>query len=376
MKKKLLIIGIILTILITFIQAYDATGVEQLSYIIAIGLDKSDSKEEPLRLSIQIAIPDSSESGGTKIKTEISTVNCSSFNLGIAMLNIMNVNKLNLSHCTALIISEELAKEGIEDFINTLAGNIEIRPTCNVLICEGTAEDYLNTASQIEDISSKFYTSFINSAKVTSYISPCILSDFYSALNDDIKQPVALTTFTPDDTIETLGLTVFKNYKTVGKLSGLETICYNLLTNNFDETTIEVYNPVSPEIPLSVNLSYSEKPKISVKLENNIPKIKCNINVKAKILSGHKNYNYDNEDFLKQIEAEINKFIKDNVTQFLYKTSKEFNSDIVGFQGYFNKNYLTKQDLNKYNWDELYSKSEFEIEATSYLKAGFLYARN
>lgn len=48
MKKIILTTALALSILISFIQAYDATGVEQYSYIIAFGIDKSDSEEEPI----------------------------------------------------------------------------------------------------------------------------------------------------------------------------------------------------------------------------------------------------------------------------------------------------------------------------------------
>ncbi len=376
MKKILLITAIILTILITFIEAYDARDVENISYIIAIGIDKSDSKEEPLRLSIQIAKPDTSEGNGTKITTQIETVNCNSFNLGLSMLNLKDINELNLSHCNVILISEELAKDGIEDFINTLANNVQIRPTCNILVTQGKTEDFLNVASKIDDISAKFYSSFINSSQITSYITPCKLSNFYSSLHDDTKAPVALYSFINKNTIESIGLSVFKDYKMVGRLSGLDTICYNLLTNEFKEATIEVYNPQQTNIPITVNISHYYNTKIDLTLDNNIPKIKCIINVKANILSGNKSFNYSSEENLQEIEAEINKFIEKNTLALLYKTSRGYESDIIGFNGYFRKNFLTKDELDKYNWDELYKNSEFEIEAHSYLKSGFLFSKN
>lgn len=376
MKRLLPIISIILMVLITFIQEYDARSVEELSYVIAIGLDKSDSENVPLSLSIQIAKPDSSENGGTKIKTETKTVNCNSFNLGISILNLENVNELNLSHCTAIIISEELAREGIENFVNTLSNNIEIRPTCNILISEQKASEFLEVASNIEEISAKFYNSFINSAKAVSYVTPCQLSDFYANLNYDVQDPLAVYSFVKDDTIESLGLALFKDYKMLDRISGLETICYNILTNNFDDATIEVYNSQNPSIPLAVNISHAEDTKISVKLENNIPKIKCKLAVKATILSANKNYNFSSSEALKEIESEINKFLNDSISTFLYKLAIKYECDPVGFEGYFNKNYLTQKELNKYNWQELYPKAEFEIEPQTYLVSGFLFSKN
>ena len=76
MKKKILVFALILVVCITFSSSYDVRGTEELSYVIAIGIDKSDSENEPLSLTVQIAKSDSSESGGTKIKTDIKIVFC------------------------------------------------------------------------------------------------------------------------------------------------------------------------------------------------------------------------------------------------------------------------------------------------------------
>lgn len=376
MKKTLLIFALILTILITFFSAYDVRGVEDLSYVIALGIDKSDSKDEPYSLTIQTAKPDSSESGGTKIKTDIQTVDCNSFNLGLSMLNLENEKTLNLSHCTAIIISEDLAKDGIENIINTITNNIEIRPTCNILISKEKTSEFLEVASNIEDISSKFYNSFINSAKTTSYITTCEFSKFYSNLNYDIQEPVALYSYIKDDSIETLGLAVFKDYKMIGRLSGLETICYNLLTNNFEQATIEVYNYQNPGLPITINIEKSNNTKIKVKLEDNIPKIECNVSVESKILTANKNYDFSTQESLKQLEAEINLFLEKSISDFLYKTSTEYNSDIIGFEGYFKKNFLTQDEIDKYNWQELYKNSEFTVKAQNQLISGFLFSKN
>ena len=268
MRKTLVAISLLLLIISTFSSAYDVRSVEELSYVIAIGIDKSDSELEPLCLTLQIAKPDLSDGGGTKISSEIKSVNCNSFNLGIAMLNLENTYELNLSHCSVIVISEELAKLGFESFISTISNNIEIRPTCNVLICHSSAKEFLEVASKIDDVSAKFYNSFINSAKTTSYVTPCNLSDFFANTTNDVKEPVAVYSYIKENTIESLGLAAFKNYKMVGRLSGIDTLCYNILTNNFDRATIEIYNPQYPQVPMTINISKSQNTKIKVYLKN------------------------------------------------------------------------------------------------------------
>ena len=376
MRKILILISLFLLILITFSSTYDVRSVEDLSYVLALGIDISDSQEEPLLLSIQIAKPDFSEGGGTKITSEVQTVKCNSFNLGMALLNLENVSELNLSHCSAIVISEEVARNDIEMLMSTISNNIEIRPTCNVLISQTSASELLTQASKIEDISAKFYNSFINSARNTSYVTPCKLSSFYAAASGDVKEPVAVYSFIENDMLESLGLAAFKNNKMVGRLSGVDTLCYNLLTNNFDRAAIEIYSQGTPDYPLTVNISRSKKPKISVSLENNTPKIKCEINVEAKLLTANKNIDITQVKTQEQITSEINKFLQEHILDLLYKTSLEYQSDIIGFKGYFNRNFLTQDELDKYNWDKLYPKAEFYVEANTFLDHGSLFSKD
>ena len=371
----MILISLIILIIITFSAHNDVRSVEELSSVLAIGLDISDSEQEPLSLTIQIVKPDTSEGGGTKIKTETKTVNCNSFNLGLAMLNLENLYELNLSHCSAIVISENLAKKGFETAIHTLNNNIEIRPTCNVLICQNSAKEFLETASKLEDVSARFYNSFINSANTTSYVTQCKLSDFYASTNNDVKEPVAIYSFLKDENIESLGLAVFKERVMIGRLSGLDTLCYNILTNNFDKGTIEVYNENQPTIPLTLSIAKSGKTKIEVKLEKDHIIAYCEISVDAKLLSSIDTVDLSSEKTQKQIESEINKFLEEHMLQLLYKTSKEYNSDIVGFKGFFRKNFLTEEELNKYNWDELFPQIEYRLNINAHLDYGSLFSK-
>ena len=48
MRKILILISLFLLILVTFSTTYDVRSVEDLSYVRALGIDISDSQEEPL----------------------------------------------------------------------------------------------------------------------------------------------------------------------------------------------------------------------------------------------------------------------------------------------------------------------------------------
>ena len=120
MKKSLYLSIILLISLFTFTGCYDAISVENYAYVIAIGFDKNSS--DKITLSVQIANSSPSESGNSNqsTKTNIISVDCLNISEGISIINNYSTKKINLSHCTVIAFSEELAQSGIQPYISYL----------------------------------------------------------------------------------------------------------------------------------------------------------------------------------------------------------------------------------------------------------------
>ena len=78
MKKKLFVILILVVCLFSLTGCYDAIGIENLAYVIAIGLDKGET--DILKISLQITTLGSSESSSRHVQLTVALV------LNIAML--------------------------------------------------------------------------------------------------------------------------------------------------------------------------------------------------------------------------------------------------------------------------------------------------
>lgn len=52
--KKFIYLIFFIFIIVAFINSYDVKGVEELSYVIAIGLDKSEENEDYIKITLQI----------------------------------------------------------------------------------------------------------------------------------------------------------------------------------------------------------------------------------------------------------------------------------------------------------------------------------
>jgi spore germination protein KC len=397
-KKILIIICILITNLTLLSGCYDSRGIEDLAYVTALGIDIDDNNI--LSLTFQISIPEtSSESGSSQSsKTENTTVQCTSIDSGISLVNSYISKQLNLSHCKALVFSEKIASIGLNPYIDTLSNNVEIRPDCNVIITRCTAKDFIENATpSIETLTARYYEVALKSSEYTGYTTPTDFATFVNDIKNSFIQSSAIlggintgnniinqNTYVGIDAsykanqspiddinnVETFGTAVFHNDKLVGELSGLETLCFLLITDKLDTCSISVPSPFESNNEIDLSVRKNKNAKITVELINGSPYITVELYLDAHGLTLNDTIDYTSVNDIKLLENSANQYIKTEVTNFLYKTSLEFNSDIVGFGKYTLPKYLTWKDWEDSNWNENYKNSFFNVSVNTSILSG------
>ena len=395
MKK---VLPVLLILLFTLSGCYDSRGIEELAYVTAIGLDTDENNI--LNITFQISVPSSGsssnqDSGSSQSnKTNSITVKCASINSGLALANSRISKELDLSHCKVIVFSEELAKSGISNYLNTLSNNIEIRPNCNIIITKCTAKEFIENATpSIEALTARYYEVSINSSKYTGYTPSTELINFLESMKSTTIQPSAIlggisnsnnvTTSTNNayiagetpaesaDKVESFGTAVFYNDKLIGELSGIETIYHLMVMNKFESCTISVPNLKETNSNIDLRLFKQKKPKIKVDIINEAPHISVELFLQGYGLSLDSTIDYSSNDSLKNINLYAENFLEKEVTNYLNKTSQEFNSDIDGFGKKAISKYLTIGDWNNSNWLENYKNSDFEVKVHVNIKSGY-----
>ena len=116
-RKIIAIILFALLLVISSTNYYGIKGIDNLAYVVAMGLDIGDN--ENLKLSLQISLPNSSDGGSSSSSQSssvvVNTIECPSINTGITLFNGYLGKEVNLSHCKVLVISEALAAQGISE---------------------------------------------------------------------------------------------------------------------------------------------------------------------------------------------------------------------------------------------------------------------
>lgn len=185
MRIKVFLLVLICSITIfLFTGCSSSRGIEDKAYAIALGIDTSDTHD--VKISIQFAVLNSSESSSSSSgssssdNSTILSVDCSSIDSGISLINSYISKQVNLSHCKAVIISEEYSSSGISDVIYTLMNNIELRPDCSIIISKCDAYDFLGNSKPVfESNPAEYFEQNFNSSEYTGYLDNVTLADFY-----------------------------------------------------------------------------------------------------------------------------------------------------------------------------------------------------
>lgn len=405
MLKKFLIILMLITFVFPLCGCYDAKGIETLAYVVALGIDKG--KSNTYKLTLQIALLSENDSGGSSSQSNTSTVvavECSTIDSGISLINSYISKQINLSHCKAVIISEALAYEGISECVFPLINNTQIRPDCNIIISRCDAYDFLqNSKPTLESISARYYELILNSSEYTAYTQNLYLSDFYTdmiststqatailgGINAEKTKPSEKQAYTaldgdykagetPVETknhVENMGLAVFHGDKIVGELNNIETLCHLLTINKLKNATITMPNPYNFENNVSLYIEQKKDTKISINFLNNTPYIECTYNVVGSVLTLDNTLDLTNDEVIKNLEEYASSYLQKNISEYLYKTSKEFKSDIANFGSYVIGNYLTWDEWISADWLNNYQNSFFNIDVNVNVRSSYLFTK-
>lgn len=394
--KNIFIFIIIIVFLLAFSASYSSLNIDNLAYVVALGIDSTDDNN--LQVTFQFSTPVSIESG-EKPSPIMNTVTASSISNAINIINSYLGTPISLSHCKAIVFSEQMASQGLSDEIYTLINDTQITPASNIIISKCDAKYYLEqTNPELENLVSKYYETFTNSSKYTGYIPDATIGDFFNDLTSRSRQPCAIlgginadskdqenagsqedltlkannASISGKNGSENFGIAVFKNDMLVGELCALETICFLNIKNSIDRFLISVQDPENENNTLDIYMTPAKNTSVKVDTSTQTPYIEISCKFTGRIYSMSENSKYLSPDVLDSISKSCDSYLESLFTNYLYKTSKEFNSDINSFGTYALKNFFTTSDLENYNWLENYRNAFFKVNVDSSVKSGML----
>lgn len=399
--KIITMVSIIIIFILGFSNSYTSLNIDRLAYVLAIGIDTaSDNK---LEVSFQFSEPIASTESGPSSKTSpiLNTVTASSLSNAINLVNGYIGKEINMSHCKVIIFSEEIAEQGIKDEIYTLINDTQVRPSSNIVISKCSAKYYMNqTNPELEILLSKYYETFTDSSKYTGYMPDATIGGFFNSLTCGNSQPYGILGGVQLDTnnqqneeinsqkdysvksnsssisgqngAENIGVAVFKDDKLVGELDALETIAFLNIKNQIERFLISVPDPENNNNYLDIYISPIKRTNITVDTSTPTPHIKVDFSFSGRIYSMTDNSKYLSPEVLEEISKSCNSYLDNVFTEYLYRTAKEFESDINNIGLYSLINFFTTKETEEYDWHECYKNSFFDVNVDTSIKSGML----
>ena len=398
--KNIFVILLLVSLALGFSKSYTSYSIDNLDFVLAIGIDVAESDDTKLKVSFEFSkasnySPDSGGSSSEEYKPIISSIEASSIDSAINLMNAHMGKELKFSHCKLIVFSEKLAEKGISEHVYTLVNNVQIRPSTNMIVTKCDTEYYLqNLNPTIEDYITVYYEVFPNSGKYTGYTTNATIGDFFYSMSTNTCESYALLAgMSSEDAnsyqdinnitagnlpiqskrkAENIGIAVFKSDRLVGELNAIETLCFSILASKVNNFLISVPNPKDSNNYLDISLHDDMSSKIKVDIVNETPYVHVNLKLTGDISTVNYNSEYSSSNTLDEISSYASSYLESIITDYLYKTSKEFHADITCVGKRALREFSTWSEYEAYNWKDRYRDSFFDVNVDVNIKSGSL----
>lgn len=355
--KKLIFIFFIL-----FTGCWNYRELNDLAITTAIAIDKKDDKYEVSILVANAKKNNSTSLGNSESETIVYSGTGKNISEALNEIDLISPKKLYIEHLSILVISKEIAEEGLINVLDYFLRNSESTKRFQIVLADN-AKNVIKVLKPLEaypasSISKNFKLSNESQAKsVLTLYSEFLYKYMEKGLNPILptisiignvkngSQNKSLEQTTPSAITKLDNMAIFKDDKLVALANKNESKAINIINNKIDQmniylkcndstTTIKILD-LNTKIKI---VDFKElKYRIIVSAEGSIMEDTCNDD-----LANNKNM----EKLQRKTENQIKKMIKKGI-----RVAKKYETDIYGFGNLLYKKHPNEFEKYK-DWDK------------------------
>jgi spore germination protein KC len=275
-------------------------------------------------------------SGGMEIKTTSEIISMEGESMIDAVRNeiALSGKRLYWSHAKIIIISEEIAREGIAGVIDWYLRDSETRADVHLLISRGnSANEIFKGKTIIEEIKSYELAEMLDNQKSLSKAPRIEMWEFSNRLSQEGFSAVApvinLKEVNGKKNLRIEGTAIFSSDKVIGFLDGQETQAMLFVQN-------QVMGGVLPSKVIVDETSatleiFKSKTKVEPVIDGNTIQINVNIDITTAIDELDGPADLISEEGRKKLEQRTEDMLKKSISELIRKIQTDYNADIFGF---------------------------------------------
>ncbi len=383
-KIKIIIISIIILIAT---GCWNYRELNDIAVVDAIGIDLEDKHYV---VSVQIQLPQKEPSSGSATKVEgespIITYKTKAKTIQEALnkITFKSPKELLISHIDIVIISEKLARHGINDFIDSLLRNRETRKIFPIIIAkDAKAFDVLKILTPIEAIPGLNILSTLNymnkfRGALSKQTFDKVLEGLYVEGKENTMPSIEiigevkkgqktkdLDQTYPESFLKLSDLAVFNKDKLIGFLDDEESIGFNFARDLIENTVIEFacdkknYGAVKIE---------GNKTKTTVTMKNGKPFANVKIEAEGALAEFNCKSKIIDPKVVKRMEKIVCQEIHSIINQAIIKLQKDLKSDALGWGEYLYRNDYQNWLKHRDDWNNIFAKMNYKIDVSFKIK--------
>lgn len=378
--KKLIILVILL---FGVCGCWNYKELDDYSIITGIAIDKDEDKYE-----VSVLISNASKSSGespdsSESKSVVYSGKGTSIFKALKDLALISPKELYLDHFSILIMSEEIATEGIYNVVDFFLRYPDARKDFSVAITKDCkAKDTLKIVTPLTDFPSQ---SIADNLKFSTNLQGAISDLNYNELIYNLVAPGIEVTMNsikiigdpeegssqdntsssePQTYLKLGNIAVFKDDKFIKWTTEEESYGINIINNKITELYIKIelddgYVVVSP-------VNFSSDVKIEIK--DNKPQVSIEVGGNAKVMEVDGHIDLEDDSVIEEIQKKANKEIKSYIKKAI-SIATENETDIFGFGLRLYKNNPNYFNKVKDSWNEDLKNLDINIKSNLIIKS-------
>ncbi|WZL72586.1 Ger(x)C family spore germination protein [Clostridiaceae bacterium 35-E11] len=351
---------------------------DELMIIMGAAIDK-DKETNKYILTVETVKSKTGKGGENSMITDILSMEGDSVFDAARNLIMRSGKRLYWSHAKVIVISEEVAKEGMVGILDFITRDAEARADMWILISkEKSAKTLLEGKVKLHDTLAMHIENMLESEKNISKYYAIELWNFLSDLSTEgIAAVLPTATMIPkaDERIpEIYGTAVFKKDKMIGWLDGIDTRSLMLIRGKLKGGLVLVVDVSNSGENVALEVFKSETKVKPVIKDNNIM---MHIDVKMDVGIGEI---LGTQDFISQqgrnkLKEQAQAMLEAQIARTLKKVQKEYKSDNFGFGSIIQREMPGYWKKIHKNWNEIFPNVDTRIRVTINIKESALMSK-
>ncbi|HYK72560.1 MAG TPA: Ger(x)C family spore germination protein [Pseudoneobacillus sp.] len=384
--KKYLLLTIIILLLTS------CTGkreINDLALVMAVGLDKG--KDGGVEVTVQVVRPGDArgQTGAPSGNTgdPIWAVSAEGKTIFEAIRNLaeFSTRRVFWAHNYAVVINEDLAKEGIQDIIDFFTRNPELRMRTWVIVTPNEAKQVVSTLTGLEVIPGEAIDKLFRYSSITSAAPKTELLDIQRAFLGESTEPVVARIKLVDrgvsnkkegqqgaiNQIKLSGAGIFKDAKMIGTISAEETKGLLPFIEKVESGVTVLKCPQDESKTISLETKYN-KFSVIPSYKNHQPSFHIKMDVETELVESACPFTLKKQREVKELENILEDQLKNEIETIINKAQKEYKVDFLELGNVFNNKFPSEWKKIKDNWNQQFVETKITVDVTAEIKSSVL----